>query len=124
MKREKTQTALEKHREIFLSECGKVSLMRFEELSAKEQRLVAHDVFSSIRESKDDPYRVYASVVSSWGLMCTHPQSKRLYDGKFRYNVSPAADKHRWYHCECCGSSTINDVRVMFKKKPTRKTGV
>lgn len=116
----KRQTRLETHRDLYNSGNRKTTLLRFEELSAREARMVNRDVFASIRESADDPYKLYARVLSSWGVMCPHPQSKRLYAGLQRFHTPQPASRYHWYSCECCGSLSVNletssSVRVTKK---------
>ncbi len=117
----KKQTRLELHRETYVSESGRVILLRFEELSSAEQQMVAKDIFSSIGKTGGDPYRIYAKVLSTWGIMCPHPQSKRLYGGRKRYPLPQLSEKYPWYLCECCESTCSNtdgpDQRKGLAKK-------
>jgi len=70
--------------------------------------MVNRDVFTSIRENEGDPYKLYARVLSSWGVMCPHPQSKRLYGGVRRFHMPQPVFRYHWYSCECCGALTMN----------------
>ncbi len=84
--------------------------------------MVNRDVFSNIRSSDGDPYVVYANVLSSWGIMCPHPQTRRLYGGYRRHRVAQPVSRYFWYECECCGTLAPNtdvtcSVDVTKKKK-------
>jgi hypothetical protein len=108
--RAKRTERLDLHRSEYEQFSGRgVVLLRFEDLTAPEKRLVARDVFSSIGRERGDPYSVYARVLASWGIMCPHPQLRRLYGGRDRHGTPQPTDRYGWFRCESCGALAQNE---------------
>lgn len=107
-----TKTRIEQHREDFESRkyCG--NLIRIEELSTEEIMLINASLFNEMRlsesETLDDYYQIYIKTLHSWGIMCPHPQYKRLYYGNIKSEYPINFEHSKWYDCLLCGTSVIN----------------
>ena len=101
-------TRLELHR-LKYHQRGMVGpFLSFSELDQEERDILSRDVFQSIYLNQGrNPYEVVSEVFDSWGIRCNHPQARRLYEGRER-SVVPTA-RFKWYNCESCGCSVIND---------------
>lgn len=106
----KRPTRLELHRLKYRSAEGKHPLIPWAELSDFEKNQFSKQFFNALFLDKQrrDPYTVYVEELFSWGIMCPHPQHKRLYGGTVR-SESPV-DSYRWYLCECCQCPVPNDA--------------
>ena len=85
---------------------GTGPLMRYEDLGVGDQELIASEIFKLAKDLKD-PYNAYFFVITKYGLICPHPQIKRLY-GSRKSNI-PLSD-YKWYDCEMCGCSVVNEI--------------
>jgi hypothetical protein len=106
----KRPTRLELHRLKYCAAEGKHPLIPWKDLSDFEKNQFSTSFFQAlfVDKQKRDPYVVYADELSNWGIMCPHPQHKRLYGGTVRSEVPVGS--HRWYLCECCASHCPNDA--------------
>ncbi len=66
----------------------------------------------ALRASREasDPHHAYAEVLASYGIVCPHPLSKRMYEGGMRAKHFPLSTP-LFYHCEMCKCSVINEHR-------------
>jgi hypothetical protein len=113
----KCPTRLELHR-LKYHQNGGGELLLLGELDDEERELVSHDVLTAIqREAGVDEYEIYSRTLADWGVMCPHPQVKRLYEGKQRLDV-PAGllGMFKWYFCECCKTYVLNKPITFFEK--------
>lgn len=113
----RTPTRLELHRLKYHWTGKKSALLTYVQLDPEEQRQISEAVFNSVYLDKSDPYAAYARVFSEWGVACPHPQHKRYYSGATSSIV--ALRDHRWYWCDCCGCSCMNedfDPRMPLRK--------
>ena len=92
---------IELHRLKFKKEKG-VALLSLSEMSRSEISFITKKVFSHIEEKKCDFYTAYHEVFADWGIMCSHPQEKRLYLGWLQLSVHNSQNK--WFRCSCCCS--------------------
>jgi len=106
----KRPTRLEVHRLKYRAAEGKHPLIPWKDLSDFEKGQFSTAFFQSmfLDKQRRDPYAVYAEELSNWGIMCPHPQHKRLYAGLVR-SEAPVGS-HRWYLCECCQAQVPNDA--------------
>jgi hypothetical protein len=96
-------TRLELHRLKYLKEERKMTLLQQGELDPEEHEQLSAAFFSAVRNNPGvDPYKVYVGIMSEWGIMCHHPQSKRMYEGTERSEFH--TDRYKWFFCECCES--------------------
>jgi hypothetical protein len=102
----KTPTRIELHRLKFHASGRVIGLIPFDRLDQEEKKIVAQDILTNIYTTGEDPYKVYAEVLNSWGVMCPHPQHMRSYNGKS--SLYPIREV-RWYKCLMCHCSIIND---------------
>lgn len=119
MQKKKT-LSIEEHALARKNNGGTGPLLEYSKLSAKDIRTISKEIFSTIGSSMGDkdPYEIYIEVMMKWGIMCPHPQYKRLYEGKHRMSFPTC--KYRWFLCECCSSCVINDI----KNKSTMITAI
>lgn len=107
----KTPTRLELHRLKYHKEGMKVSLLTMDELEPEEHSQLSADFFQTVRKNPGrDPYEVYVEVMADWGVMCHHPQSRRLYEGNLKFDYPNSS--YRWYLCTCCGSHVPNNMKT------------
>jgi len=90
--------------------CG--SLMIIDDISQSDMSLIAYEIFRLIK-NYDDPYDAYILVLSKYGIMCPHPQIKRLYNG-FKKSMSPLAN-FKWYNCSMCKCAAINEESYVIE---------
>lgn len=103
-----TPTRIELHRLRYHWLGKKADLIPFHCLDPEEKKIVAQDVLTHIYlNGGKDPYRVYAEVFASWGIVCPHPQHMRKYSGT-TFSEFPLSS-HRWYNCGVCGCSIFNE---------------
>jgi hypothetical protein len=98
-------TRLELHRLRYRKEGHKIPLLDMSALDPIEKVLVSNDFFSRLFLERriSHPYEVYGEVLSSWGLMCPHPQPVR------KDSV-----------CGCCGAQVIRDRHEPAAKRAMR----
>lgn len=75
-------------------------------MSKSEVSFISRKVFARIDETKCDFYTAYRDIFSDWGIMCPHPQEKRLYLGWLQLSVHTSANK--WFKCSCCNTIVVN----------------
>lgn len=101
---------------------GKGELLQYYELDEDDRSRISADFFSALKRSPaSDHYELFSEVLSAWGVMCPHPQDKRLYVGKERLILH--TDKHKWFYCECCQTGVINreyKPRIQKVKRSSR----
>jgi hypothetical protein len=87
----RTPTRLELHRLRYHKENHRLPLLPMSSLDTIEKLLISKDFFSRLffERRLSHPYEVYGEVLSSWGIMCPHPQL-----GKDSV-------------CGCCGSRVL-----------------
>lgn len=110
MSRTEVQRLIE-HRAAFKVRLGKGELLRLEELSPKEMDVVSKDFYSRVSGRNlgmDGLMQTWTSVLHDWGIMCSHPQHMRDYEGLGPSVLPVSRDEARWYHCGACGCSVIN----------------
>lgn len=81
-------------------------------LSQVDLEMINGHAWTKIRETRDkdpeaDMLRIYLEVLTSFGVICPHPQSKRLYSS-YKKSYYPLIN-HRWYSCEICFCLVINE---------------
>ena len=108
----KKKTKFEKHVEDFQNGKGTGNLLAIEDIDPKDMAVVAAKIFVGISDAKDENemYCTYLSVLSAYGIMCPHPQHKRLYSG-WLSSKEPLLD-YGWYTCTMCNCSAINEYRI------------
>jgi len=112
-----TPTRIELHRLKFHWNKGLGPLIPFDVLSPDEKRILAEEILTKIHLNKGrSPYEVYAEILSLWGVACCHPQHMRKYSGT-KESQFPLLD-HRWYNCQVCKCSVMNE-----DFEPKKKTG-
>jgi len=111
---------LKSHLRKFKKLNGKCELLKFTDLDAADRERVASAVFSAIGASKNkkDKYKVYLSVLTKYGIICTHPQSMRSYDG---YMSLALLDNYRWYKCKMCDCAVVNEHYVEYIDEEEKK---
>jgi hypothetical protein len=108
------KTRFQEYLENFRASKGMGNLMQIEDLEPADMARIAKEVFGLSKKSGDQ-YGSYIKVLSKYGVMCPHPLKKRLYEGikssdKFLYD-------YRWYSCEMCGCSVINEHWIRARKE-------
>lgn len=105
-------TRLEEHRKKLEVEQYLGPLIPLHELTPEEVAIVNRSFLERCRrdrvEGTDGYYGTYVSVLHEWGIMCPHPQHRRLYDGLYASDVPLPFDEARWYHCGLCAAAVIN----------------
>ena len=108
----RTETRLERHRDAFQLAHGVGPLIQLEELDPEEVALINSDFLERVRLTRADDilaiYDVYVATLHSWGVMCPHPTSRRLYEGWHRMDTPVPFEDSRWFHCELCSATVIN----------------
>lgn len=101
VKKRSTPTRLELHRLRFNRDGHTGSLLSFDELDERERDIISHEFFETLHVSGSmrDPYEAIVKVFSSWGIMCIHPEERRV------------ACSHG-YVCNCCGCIVIENKRT------------
>jgi hypothetical protein len=100
------KTRFQEHCEEYLKSGGTGQLMRIEDVDGDDMSQIAGEIFR-LAKTMDDPYQAYVSVISKYGIICPHPQKKRLYDGRHKSDVP--VERYRWYDCTMCGCSAFNE---------------
>lgn len=92
MKR-KLPTRLELHRLKRHHNGGKGQLLHMFELDDAERFLISRDFFQAVwvDGQRQNPYKILAEVLASWGVMCPHPEEQWDYGS-------------RWVACRGCGT--------------------
>ena len=105
-------TRLEIHRDEFHSGKCLGKLLKIEELTVDELTMVNSSIFLymgiSDAQNLDGYYQVYIETLHSWGIMCPHPQIRRLYDGYRKSDYPIQFNESKWYSCTLCKTSVIN----------------
>lgn len=107
-------TRLETHRLAFRSAEIPMTgpLLRFQDLSPEERRIVDSAAVQRVRElasdGRDFTTHDYLEVLHSWGIMCPHPLGTRTYEGLYWSDIELSFDECRWYDCDTCGCIVIN----------------
>ena len=104
------------HRSTLAEIQFKGPLLRFEELTLDEAGVIYADFMNFVREhgvdDTDDMWRLYVKILHSWGIMCPHQQSYRIYemvDGSFGTAGSPLPfSESKWFTCLLCDAEVIN----------------
>lgn len=100
------------HRRRREADADRGPLLTFEELDRDEREAINSDFLARVRmlgaEGEAALYRIFVDTLHSWGVMCTHPQSFRLYDGNRNSYAPLDFEQSRWYSCLVCGCSVIN----------------
>ena len=101
----------------FKSDTG--PLLNIDELDDHEVARIATEVFKRIGDNRDDDmHEHYLAVLIENGLMCPHPQHKRLYGGeKSTIPLTTPA----WYDCEMCRCSVFNERYYEDEEAPATK---
>ena len=102
---------LVEHRAAFKVRLGKGELLRVEDLTPKEMDVVMKDFYSRVSGRGLDIWemmRVWSATLHDWGVMCSHPQQVRDYEGLGRSILPVSRDEARWYRCDACGCSVFN----------------
>lgn len=86
---------------------GKGPMLKMSDLDPFEKQIVSDDFFSRRQDGKDMG-KNYLEVLSSWGIICPHPQDRRLYEGSIR-SEHHESNRH-WFICEMCECHVINDA--------------
>lgn len=83
-------------------------LLKLHDLDQKEAMFIAREVFKKIKNNgqHDEMYRQYLLVLTKYGVMCPHPQQKRLYN---KEKLVYPSTIHMWYDCEMCGCCVLNE---------------
>lgn len=105
----KRPTRLDLHRFKFHKDGEKGALLSLKDLSTEEMAILSTEIFSQMQKrdpEKTDMYEVYTGVLADWGVMCPHPQHKRLYEGKVESPVPKL--NFKWYRCLACGCEVVN----------------
>ena len=107
-----TPTKLELHRLRWHASDVKPAPLRYTQLSVEERKILAEDLFTRIYldRAQTKPYDVFMDVLGDWGVACPHPQHRRAYSGTVLSDYPLV--QHRWYLCQCCGMSCINEDQV------------
>lgn len=117
----KKPTRLELHRLTYHKAGKKGSLLMVAELDPEEHAQLSEHFFGEIRRHPGvDPYDIYSQVMADWGIMCHHPQTRRLYEGKEKLAYHDT--KYRWFMCTCCKAHVISRT-VFTPYKPTYNEG-
>jgi hypothetical protein len=83
-------------------------LLKHDELVPAEQALLRED-FLRQRVGSDLPdHTLYLGVMHSWGVICPHPQDRRVYEGLYWSDSSVPFDECSWYSCGVCNCIVIN----------------
>lgn len=102
----KRPTKLEIHRLVHYWNGHKGPLLNMGDLDWQEHQLLVEEIFAGQRAYIEfdqipvrDPYTHYASVLAKWGIMCSHPESKR-------------EKGQKWFHCSVCNSTVIDPATI------------
>jgi len=101
-----TQNEFKKHYKRYIKSGGAGPLMKVEDVDEENMSIIAGEIFR-LSKLVEDPYDAYVQIISKYGIICPHPQRKRLYDGCFRSDTPIA--RYRWYNCEMCQCSVFNE---------------
>lgn len=97
------------HRELFHRNklCG--PLLRWSDLTVDAQGMLTRHFIAKSRDVSGPPItRLYVEILHSWGVMCPHPLSYRLYDGWRASDYAIPAEDSRWFSCGMCGTAVVN----------------
>ena len=112
---ERSPTRIELHKLKYHWLGRKTGMIEFHRLDDEEKKIVANDILHKIYESGgEDPYGVYAEVLAQWGIVCPHPQHMRSYGGTKKSEFPLTS--FRWYNCEVCKCTTMNEDYEVTKK--------
>lgn len=104
------------HRRL-LEESGYTGpLLRYDELTYEDNMAIYRELQELVRKDGVadglDMWRLYVSVLHTWGVMCPHHQSFRIYEfGNGVYDASDTPitfDECRWFLCLLCDATVIN----------------
>jgi len=94
-------------------------LLSIHDFEADEMSDLATEIFKRINNGKDkDMYDQYLSVLMERGIMCPHPQQKRMYGSK---HSAYSLTLYRWYDCNMCGCSVFNEDYIDDEKEKTKR---
>lgn len=106
-----TETRLEEHRRNFRAAKYRGPLLRLDELTIDERSLINTDFIArcaGCAENLEQIYVMYVETLHSWGVMCPHPDSHRLYEGWQRTDTPVPFEDARWFRCAICAADVIN----------------
>lgn len=76
-------------------------MLKFSDLDEEEKRFLSSEFMTRLdgNAGREDPYTIVFDVLSSFGIMCTHPRHMRKCRelGSFKF-----------YECSCCGCNVID----------------
>lgn len=110
------KTRFQMHCEDFISSKS-YTLIHIDDIDKSDLSMIAAEVFK-LAESIEDPYEAYIKVISKYGIMCPHPQNKRLYGGYLK-SASQRFD-FRWFNCGMCECSVIDDSYDESSERPSK----
>ncbi len=109
---QRTETRLERHRQVFVESKFVGQLLRIDDLDPVEIELLNAEFFDRCRRrgvtDLSEIYQAYIETLHSWGVMCPHPQHLRTYEGLYRSMAPPSFSDSAWFNCDLCGAGVIN----------------
>ena len=111
-------SAFELHVNMYRNENkpGAGPMWTIEMVSETDMAKIAGQAFHKMTAMKDrDPYEVYAETLAYYGIICPHPQQKRLYGGDTRSPI-PLYDP-MYYDCEMCKCAVLNEQRMRKREQ-------
>lgn len=76
-------------------------LLRFGDLTQSEHAFLAIEFVRNSRMFSNSDRRslesCYAETLHSWGVMCVHPRSHRLYSGSYRSDFDVSFEESTWF---------------------------
>lgn len=107
----KKKTHFEEYVEQYKSGQKTGYLLSIEDIEPKDMVLISNKIFRSLSKTnnEDEMYNAYLSVLAEHGIICPHPQHKRLYCGYFQ-SKEPLSS-YPWYECTMCGCGVINELK-------------
>jgi hypothetical protein len=108
---------IELHRDEFIKAKGQGPLIALDSIDATGQMILAHAFHEWIAQYKGEGevYERYLRFLSSWGIMCPHPQERRSYPSHGS-SVLPKQDDE-WYTCGVCKCVVINEHCTQKKER-------
>jgi hypothetical protein len=99
-------------------------LIALDDLESNERSWLATKIFQLFGPlDEQSKYEAYMNVLHEYGIMCPHPQHKRLYGGTEQ--LPKPSDQHLWYDCTMCSCTVLNEDRFrrMREEKEANDVG-
>lgn len=100
---------LRSHRDSFVASRLTGPLLRWRDLTDRAQALLTQEFIAASSDVRGPAVTdLYPRVLHSWGVMCPHPSTYRLYGGERAYEREPLFEREPWFSCGLCRSLVVN----------------